>query len=130
VPVERVVVDARPYRDATRRHLLEGRGFQLLPERGGDLLGNPGNVTGTLCFIPLFCWFVNASSKGDFMDGRGLACAIAAGVVQHLGVFSAYAVNLTLGQTAALVWVPFMAFIGTALAWMLSKAVKSRLAAN
>lgn len=97
---------------------------------GGDLLGNPGNVTGLFCFIPLFCWFVHASVKGDFLDGRGLACAIVAGVVQHLGVFSAYAVNLALGQTAALVWVPFMAFIGIGLAWLLCKVVKPRLIAG
>lgn len=91
---------------------------------GAGIFSNPGNVTGIFCFIPLFCWFVYASLKGRILSGKGLACAIASGVVEHLGVFSAYAVNLVLGQVATLVWVPFMAFVGVVLAWGLSKVLK------
>ena len=94
---------------------------------GGGPLAQPGNVTGLLCFIPLFAWFVYASVKGDFMDGKGLACAIAAGVVQHLGVFSVYIVNLAAGSMAAMVWTPFMAFLGIAVAWLLTKVVKPKI---
>ena len=97
---------------------------------GGGLLAQPGNVTGLLCFIPLFAWFVYASVKGDFMDGKGLACAIVAGVVQHLGVFSVYAVNLAAGNVAAMAWTPFMAFLGIAVAWLLTKAVKPKVCSS
>lgn len=86
---------------------------------GGGLLGNPGNVTGLFCFIPLFCWFVYACRKDGLLDGRGLAGAITAGVVQHLGVFSVYAVNLLGGPVAAMAWTPFMCFIGIGLALLL-----------
>ena len=93
---------------------------------GGGLV-QPGNVTGLFCFIPLFVWFVYASVKGDFMDGKGLACAIAAGIVQHLGVFSVYAVNLAAGNVAAMAWTPFMAFLGIAVAWLLCKVAKPKI---
>lgn len=94
---------------------------------GGGLLSQPGNVTGLFCFIPLFCWFVYACVKGDFMDGKGLACAITAGVVQHLGVFSVYAVNLLAGNVAAMAWTPFMALLGIVTAWLLCKAAKPKI---
>ena len=94
---------------------------------GGGLLDQPGNVTGLLCFIPLFAWFVYVSVKGDFMDGKGLACSIAAGVVQHLGVFSVYIVNLVAGSVTAMVWTPFMAFIGISVALMLCSFVRPRV---
>ena len=93
---------------------------------GGGLV-QPGNVTGLFCFIPLFVWFVYASVKGSFMDGKGLICAISAGVVQHLGVFSVYAVNLAAGNVAAMVWTPFMAFLGIAVAWLLCKVAKPKI---
>ena len=93
---------------------------------GGGLV-QPGNVTGLFCFIPLFMWFVYASVKGSFMDGKGLICAISAGVVQHLGVFSVYAVNLAAGNVAAMVWTPFMAFLGIAVAWLLCKVAKPKI---
>ncbi|MBR0405940.1 MAG: HXXEE domain-containing protein [Eggerthellaceae bacterium] len=97
---------------------------------GGGLLSQPGNITGLFCFIPLFMWFVYATVKGDFMDGKGLVCAIVAGVVQHLGVFSVYGVNLAVGPTAAVIWVPFMCCLGIVVAWLLAKAVKPKLATN
>ena len=93
----------------------------------GGGLAQPGNVTGLFCFIPLFVWFVYASVKGSFMDGKGFICAISAGVVQHLGVFSVYAVNLAAGNVAAMVWTPFMAFLGIAVAWLLCKVAKPKI---
>ena len=92
----------------------------------GGGLAQPGNVTGLFCFIPLFVWFVYVCRKGDFMDGKGLACAIIAGMVQHLGVFSVYALNLTAGNAAAMAWTPFMAFLGIGMAWLLCKLAKPK----
>lgn len=42
-------------------------------------------------------------------------------MVQHLGVFSVYGVNLAAGPAAAMAWVPFMCFIGIGLALLLGK---------
>ena len=88
---------------------------------GGDLLGNPGNVTGLFCFIPLFAWFCYACHKDGLLSGKGMAAAIISGVVQHVGVFSVYGVCKLLGGTAAIVWTPFMAFIGIGLALLLGR---------
>lgn len=88
---------------------------------GGGLLSQPGNITGLFCFIPLFVWFVYACRRDGLLSGRGLAAAIVSGVVQHLGVFSVYGVNLAAGPSAAMAWVPFMCFIGIGLALLLGK---------
>ena len=93
---------------------------------GGAVLGgapftHPGDVTGLLCFVPLFAWFACACAKDGLLDGRGFACSVAAGAAQHLGIFSVYAVNLAAGSAAAMAWVPFMSCIGIALAWALSR---------
>lgn len=115
---------------------LMGYGFMLVnglthiagtAALGGGLLAQPGNVTGLFCFIPLFCWFVHVCVKGDFMDGKGLACAIVSGVVQHLAMFTVYFVNMAFGSVAAIAWTPFMACLGIATAWLLAKAAKPRV---
>lgn len=95
---------------------------------GGAPLANPGDVIGLLCFIPLFAWFFLVCVKEGLLDRRGLACAVAAGVVQRLGVFSVYAVNLAAGSAAAMAWVPFMSCIGIALAWAPSGTRSARQA--
>jgi hypothetical protein len=82
---------------------------------GGGFLATPGNFTGLLVFIPLFVWFCYACRKDRLLSAKGMALAIVAGVVQHLGVFSVYAVNMLLGHTAAIVWTPFMCCLGIAL---------------
>ncbi|MGO5211657.1 hypothetical protein [Parafannyhessea sp. LCP21S3_E6] len=53
-----------------------------------------------------------------------MAAAIASGVVQHLGVFSVYGVCKLLGGTAAIMWTPFMAFVGIGLAFLLGKTTR------
>lgn len=93
---------------------------------GGGLVATPGNVTGLFCFIPLFVWVAYACRKHGLLSSKGLAAAIVAGVVQHLGVFSVYGVNLAAGPAAAMAWVPFMSFIGIGLALLLGRGKNIR----
>lgn len=88
---------------------------------GGGLLSQPGNVTGLFLFIPLFVWFCIACRKHGVLDGRGMAASIGAGVIQHMGIFSVYIVNLLAGNTAAIAWVPFMCCLGILFAWLFSR---------
>ena len=61
---------------------------------GGDILANPGNVTGIFLFVPLAIWVYHVCVRGSFMDGRGLAACILGGVLGHMLLFSIYIVNL------------------------------------
>jgi len=72
---------------------------------GGDILANPGNVTGIFLFVPLAIWVYHVCVRGSFMDGRGLAACILGGVLGHMLLFSIYIVNLMLGHLAAALWV-------------------------
>ena len=92
---------------------------------GGGLLSTPGNVTGLFLFIPLFVWFCVACRRYGVLSGKGMAAAIVAGVVQHIGIFSCYFVNLLAGNAAALAWVPFMCTWGILVAWGLGRALKA-----
>ena len=92
---------------------------------GGGLLSQPGNITGLFLFIPLFVWFCVACRRHGVLSGKGMAVAIVAGIIQHIGVFSCYFVNLLAGNAAALAWVPFMCTWGILVAWGLGHALKA-----
>lgn len=93
---------------------------------GGNILANPGNVTGIFLFIPLAIWVCHVCVRGSFMDGRGLAACILGGVLGHMLLFSIYIVNLMLGHLAAALWVPFAVSSPIWVSWLLCKAFKSK----
>lgn len=93
---------------------------------GGDVLANPGNVTGIFLFVPLAIWVYHVCVRGSFMDGRGLAACILGGVLGHMLLFSIYIVNLMLGHLAAALWVPFAVSSPIWVSWLLCKAFRSK----
>lgn len=91
---------------------------------GMKLSENAGVVTGVFLFLPLFFWTVHACRKENLLPEKGLGIAIAGGIIGHLALFSAYAVNLLLGHTAAAIYVPVVAFMPLIASWILCKAFR------
>jgi hypothetical protein len=110
---------------------LSALGFVLvnsLTHLGGGAMssGNPflmpGSINGIVVSLLLVGWIVYACIKYKLLPRKGLAIAITAGVLGHIGLFSIYLMNLGLGSVAVTVWTPVVVFLPILTSWLLCKA--------
>jgi hypothetical protein len=90
---------------------------------------NPGFFTGAFLFLPVTALVIYACVKGDFMDGRGLAVALGAGVLSHLLLGAAYALCAALGGAAVLAFDVAVSFGFVVFGWLGCKAFRPKVRA-
>lgn len=94
---------------------------------GTPVSENPGFFTGTFLFLPATALVIYTCVRGDFMDGKGLAIALVAGIISHMLLGAAYGASSAAGPVAVVCLDLFASFGPVALGWLGCKLFKPRV---
>ena len=94
---------------------------------GTPIAENPGFFTGTFLFLPVTALVIYACAKGDFMDGKGLAIALSAGIISHVLLGAAYGVSAVAGPVAVVCLDVFASFGPVILGWLGCRLFRPRV---